>query len=141
MMKPNRFSRDDRSGEESETTYCVLGGGHLGAAIARRLREDGHTVRTVDESNVPSEPAVLRGNPTDVRVLEEAEVASASTAIVATGSDRRNLLIAQLVRVHFDVPNVVVLANTPERLDLIAGAGHEAVCATSALSDVMVDRA
>jgi len=138
-MKPNRLRRDDPPGEETGITYCVLGGGHLGAAIVRRLREDGHTVVLVDESNELSETPVLRGDPTDVRVLEEAEVAAASTVIVATESDSRNLLIAQLVRVHFDVPEIVVVANVPERLDLIAEAGHEPVCATSALSDVVVD--
>jgi len=138
-MKPKRSSGDDPPGDETGTTYCVLGGGHLGAAIARRLREDGHTVVLVDESTELSGTPVLRGDPADVRVLEEAEVAAASTVIVATQSDSRNLLIAQLVRVHFDVPEIVVVANVPERLDLIAEAGHEPVCAISALSDVVVD--
>lgn len=141
MMEPNRSSGHDPPGEETGTTYCVLGGGHLGAAIARRLREDDHTVVLVDDSNELSGTPVLRGDPADVRVLEEADVAAATTVIVATESDSRNLLIAQLVRVRFDVPNVVVVANTPERLDLIAEAGHEPVCATSALSDVVVDSA
>lgn len=140
-MKPKRPSGDEPPGGETGSTYCVLGGGHLGAAIARRLREDGHAVSMVDDSDELCETPVLRGNPSDVRVLEEAEVAAASTVIVATESDSRNLLVAQLVRVHFDVPEVVVVANTPERLDLIAEAGHEPVCATSALSDAVVDSA
>jgi trk system potassium uptake protein TrkA len=106
-----------------------------------RLREDGHAVSLVDDTNELSKTPVLRGDPADVRVLEEAEVAAASTVIVATESDSRNLLIAQLVRVRFDVPEVVVVANNPERFDLIVEAGHEAVCATSALSEVVVDSA
>ncbi len=134
-------STGDRSHERVEDAACyVLGGGHVGTAVARRLRTDDHDVCVVDESCDPSEPVGFQGDPTDVRALEAAGVAGASTVVVATPSDRRNLLVAQLVRVHFDVPRVVVLANVPDRRDLLAEAGHEPVCATSALSDALVDR-
>jgi trk system potassium uptake protein TrkA len=93
----------------------------------------------VSESYESPESSGLRGDPTDVLALEAAGVADASTVVVATRSDRRNLLIAQLVRTRFDVPRVVVLVNVPERLEPLAEAGHEPVCVTSALADVLTE--
>jgi trk system potassium uptake protein TrkA len=129
---------DDRTAGGGDA-YYVLGGGRFGVAVARRLRADGHAVELIDESNDLSEVSGFRGDPADVRILEEAGVADASTVVVATRSDRRNFLIAQLVRANFEVPRAVVLANTPDRYDLIASAGHEPVCATSVLTDEIAE--
>ena len=127
----------DRSAGEAETTYCVLGGGQVGVAVAQRLLDDGHAVRLVDEDYNHHEIPGYTGDPSDVRVLEEAEIAGASTVVVATQSDRRNLLVAQLVRAHFDVPRVVVLVNSPCRSALFEAAGHEPICATTVLSEAL----
>lgn len=138
-MTPIQFKRDDPSEKVEEATYYVLGGGHVGFAVAQRLQADGHTVKLVDESYDPSELSGRQGDPADVQTLEDAGVAAASTVVVAAQSDHRSLLIAQLVRVHFDVPQIVVLVNLPSRLDLLTEAGHEPVCATTALSDALID--
>jgi trk system potassium uptake protein TrkA len=130
---------DDRSIGGGGNVSYVLGGGRLGVAVARRLRTDGHEVELIDESNDPSEIPGRRGDPADVRVLEEAGVSDTSTVVVATRSDRRNFLIAQLVRANFDAARVVVLANTPDRYELIASAGHDPVCATSVLTDELAE--
>ena len=60
---------------------------------------------------------------------------------MATGSDSRNLLVAQLVRARFDVSDVVVLAHQPDRVGLFEAAGHDPVCATDALSAALVEDA
>lgn len=136
---PNRPTTDEPSADSVPDVF-VLGGAHLGRAVARQLGAAGHAVGVVDETHDPSESPGGRGDPADVAVLAEAGVADASTVVVATGRDRRNLLVAQLVRAHFDVPRVVVLSNDPDRLDPIADAGHDAVCATTALTEALVDR-
>ena len=96
-------------------------------------------VCVVDESYERSETPGFRGDPTDVRTLEAAGIGNASAVVVATDSDSRNLLIAQVVRTRFEVPKVVVLANDPDRLDTFTEAGHHSVCATAALSDALVE--
>jgi len=138
-MTSNSTVTEDRPTECEKSAHYVLGGEHLGSAIARRLREDGNTVCVVDESHDRSETPGIRGDPTDARTLETAGVDSGSTVVVATESDSRNLLIAQVVRAWFDVTDVVVLTNTPDRIDTFTEAGHDPVCATAALSDALVE--
>lgn len=125
--------------EATEPNCYVLGGGHLGVSVARRLQETGYTVGVVNESHVPADMPGESGDPSELQTLEDAGLSSSSIVIVATSDDSRNLLIAQLVRVHFDVARIVVLTNVPTRLGLLASAGHEPVCATSALSKALVD--
>jgi trk system potassium uptake protein TrkA len=138
-MTSNQTVVDERPTECERSEYYVLGGRHLGSAVAHRLRADGHPVCIVDESYDQSETSGFRGDPTDIRTLEEAGVATASTVVVATASDSRNLLIAQLVRAYFDEITIIVLTNVPDRLELFTEAGHDPVSATSALSDAIVD--
>ena len=138
-MTSTRSTGNDSSANEDAVTHYVLGGGHVGASVADRLRDAGHTVCVVDESYEPSETCGFQGDPSDVSTLEAAEVGSASTVVVATRSDSRNLLIAQHIRARFDVPRVVVLVNVPDRLDVLADAGHEPICATTALSAALTE--
>lgn len=138
-LKPNRVTREESSSGGAEDEYYVLGGEHVGVAIARRLQAAGHSVTVVDEAYDSDEVPGLRGDPGDVRALREAGVSDGSTVVVATPSDSRNLLTAQLVRANFDVSEIVVLVNAPDRCDLFAEVGYEPVCATTTLSDGVVD--
>jgi trk system potassium uptake protein TrkA len=124
----------ERLGETEPVTHHVLGEQHLATALARRLRAAGHGVGLIADTEEPPGIPVTRGDPSDIEVLEAAGVTAASTVVVATRSDRRNLLIAQLVTTRFDPERVLVLANAPSRLEPFAAAGHEPVCATTALS-------
>lgn len=138
MSHNHTKSTDDVSRKRPD--YFVLGGGTLGVAVASELKERGHAAAVVGETvDAPTVPSI-NAAPTDTAALQAAGLSGGATVIVATRSDRRNLLIAQLIRAGFDEPRVVVLANTDDRLGLFADAGHEAVCATSAISDAVADR-
>jgi len=126
---------------DDDTEYVVLGGDHVGVAAARRLRAADYAVTLVAEGSTPDDVDVLRGDPTDVEVLEAAGVPDAATVVVATGDDGRNLLVGSLVRAHFDVPELVVLVGVPDRVDLVAEAGHVPVCATAVLAEALVGEA
>ena len=78
---------------------------------------------------------MLTGDPATIDALVDAGVATASTVIVATRSDRRNLLIAQLVRARFDVPEIITFVNDPDRVPLFAEAGHEPFCVATAIAE------
>lgn len=124
---------------DTDADVYVLGGGAVGTALAQRLLESNHEVILIDIGANPDEVPARRVDPTDSNALDEAGLSSAATVIVATPSDSRNLLIAQLVRVRFDVDRVLVVANEPDRVEMLTDAGHDTVCASTALADAVVD--
>jgi len=129
-----RSTADDPSDDVQEDAHYVLGGDHVSIAIAEQLQTNGYHVTIVGDSCDSNEIPGFAGDPSALDVLAESGIGAASTVIVATLSDRRNLLVAQLVRSHFDVSRVVVLVNDPDRTALFADAGLEAFCVTTMLS-------
>lgn len=91
----------------------------------KTLQADGHSVAIAEEPCGSDDVPCYVGNPSELAVLSESEVGDASAVIVASQTGRRNLLIAQLVRAHFDVQRIIVLVDDPDRLNLFAEAGHE----------------
>jgi trk system potassium uptake protein TrkA len=130
----NTRGRDEPSTATTGGSWYVLGGGHVGEAVARYLGEAGHTASLVDDSHESSVVPSHSADPTDVRALTETGIGPGSTVVVTTDDDGANLLVAQLVRVHLDPDRIVVLANSPETVSLLEDAGHEPICATTALS-------
>ncbi|MFC6733939.1 NAD-binding protein [Haladaptatus sp. DYSN1] len=136
-MTSNPPVKTDQPNYGAKNAYYILGDTHLSVAVAHRLSADGHSVCIVTEADTRSELPGVRGNPADLRTLEAAGVADASTVIVATGTDRQNLLIAQLVRARFGARRVIALVNEPDRIPLFVDAGHEPLCVTTALADAI----
>jgi trk system potassium uptake protein TrkA len=134
-MIPLRTKGTDPSSETQEATHYILGGATVGIALAKQLQAAGHRVAIVDDSYDSPEIPGFEGDPATVDVLVESGVETAATVIAATGSDRRNLLIAQLVRTRFDVPRVVAFVHDPDRIPLFEDAGHEPFCVTTALAE------
>ncbi|MFB6252547.1 MAG: NAD-binding protein [Halobellus sp.] len=136
MMNPTPSNGTDTA-DAAAATHYILGGDHVGVAIAERLRTEGQRVVIVDEPSPPEGIPGVTGDPAAAEVLAEAGIEDASTVIVATSRDRRNLLIAQLVRVRFDVQRVLALVNDPSRRTAFADAGHEPLCVTTVLSEAV----
>lgn len=124
----------------TEAECYVLGGGSVGEAVTKRLRVDGSAAALIDDAHDSADVPGIRADPADVQTLTEVGLTDASTVVVATRQDRQNLLIAQLVRTNFDVDEVVVLTNLPDRIDALEAAGHRPVCATTALSGAITER-
>jgi trk system potassium uptake protein TrkA len=140
-LRSTLHARTETSARGPETDCYVLGGNHLGVAVARRLGAAGHAVTLVDpDPDVDADDLpTVRGDPRDVAVLSDAGVTELSTVVVATPDDGRNLLLAQLVRTRFGVVDVSVVVHSPDRFDLVAEAGHEPICATTVLADAVAD--
>jgi Trk K+ transport system NAD-binding subunit len=129
---PERSASTDPSREVSDGEYYVLGSG-VGSAVARRLERAGHAVTLIETGD-----GAGSGEPVDRQALDAAGISESSTVVVALPRDRQNLLAAQLVRARYGA-RTVVLANAPDRCELFASVGHEAVCATTILSDALVE--
>lgn len=136
-MIPIRAKGADSSNEIEEATHYILGGAHIGTAIAEQLQAAGYRVAVVDDSYESSDIPGFAGDPATIDVLSQSGVETASTVVVATNSDRRNLLIAQLVRARFDVPRVIAFVHEPDRVPLFADADHEPFCVTTALGEAV----
>jgi len=72
--------------------------------------------------------------------LEAAGIAGASTVIVGTDEDSRNMLTARKVRTHFDVPRVPVLVHDSDRCDRFGDTAHEPICVSTTFSNALVDQ-
>jgi len=138
-MKRPTIGTDAETDSVEDATIYVVGGDPVGEQTARRLSENGDAVALLDETRDPADLPSRRVAPDDVAGLSEAGLGTAETVVAATGSDSRNLLVAQLAQARFGVDRVVVRTNDPERLDAIAAQGHETVCAADNLASGIVE--
>lgn len=95
----------------------IVGGGHVGRALATRLTERGDDVRVIERDEgrralietTGADPVV--GDGTDVETLAAADTGSVDVFVAATGDDDTNLLASQLALSRFDVGRVVAQVN------------------------------
>ena len=83
----------------------LVGGGKVGAALARQLSEEGHNVTVVDTNKARVEHIgesydvmSILGNGSSITTLSEAGVEDADVFIAVTGSDELNLLCCMFAR-------------------------------------------
>jgi len=96
-----------------ERSVLIIGGGQVGAELGRALSDD-REVRFLDLNtevikNVQrSGFEAVRGNALDPMYMEIVHAEEIGTVVAMTGSSDHNLLIAQLARDDFHVPEVYV---------------------------------
>ena len=124
----------------------VIGSGRVGSSVAKGLAADDWKVVVVDEN----EDALTRlgpgwrggfvvGHGMDVNVLEEAGVADADAAVVATNGDNTNIVIGQVLQQRYAVGTVVVRILDPARAKLYSDRGMRIVCPTQTAISSLLD--
>jgi trk system potassium uptake protein TrkA len=100
----------------------IIGGGQVGAHLARKLIESGHRVRVV-ESRASEYPRLRQDLPdgvlvtaseTDPGVLESAGVRQAHVVAAMSGTDEINLVVTSLARFEFAVRRTIARVNNPK---------------------------
>src|ERR687885_784231 len=99
----------------------IAGGGKVGANLTRSLLRTGHEVTLIeqrpyryDKLEAEFEHQVLRGDATELFVLERAGIKRPPDLVVAaTGDDEDNIVICQLAREKYGVSNVIARINDP----------------------------
>src|SRR6476661_4054116 len=99
----------------------IAGGGKVGSNLARTLIRTGHEVTLVeqrgsrfDQLEAELEHQALKGDATELFTLERAGIERPPDIVVAvTGDDEDNVVICQLARDRYGVPNVIARVNDP----------------------------
>ncbi len=120
----------------------IAGGGKIGANLARALIRMGHEVTLIEQRadrferlEVEFEHQVMKGDATELYVLERAGIKRPPDIVVAaTGDDEDNMIICQLAREKYAVVKVIARVNDPRNqghFDLLGIS--PTVCATSSI--------
>ncbi len=99
----------------------IAGGGKVGSNLARTLIRTGHEVTLIeqrggrfDQLEGELEHQVHKGDATELFTLERAGIERPPDIVVAvTGDDEDNVVICQLARDRYGVPNVIARVNDP----------------------------
>ncbi|CAN5633782.1 cation:proton antiporter [soil metagenome] len=128
----------------------IIGADETGRLLAERLVTAGETVSIIDNHEEHCREAKgLKGvniyceDATDKDVLKKADVPNAKCVIVATSSDKLNLLVSQVVRSNFGDKRIVARANSTSNLSAFTESGIETMSpiqATAAILENMVLR-
>ena len=99
----------------------IAGGGKVGSNLARIMIRGGHEVTLIeqratrfDSLEAEFEHQVLKGDATEMYVLERAGIKRPPDIVVAvTGDDEDNLVICQMARERYGVQKVIARVNDP----------------------------
>ncbi len=119
----------------------IVGGGKVGYHLAKALRDDGHEVLVIEKDRARCEhleaelgDIVLRGDGSEVAVMEKAGFNRADMVVAVTGDDEDNLVICQVAKVRFQTPRTIALVNDPKNAEIFHRLGIDhTVNATDAI--------
>lgn len=131
-MKPNRY-------------IVIIGCGRLGSHLANQLSRGGDSVVVIDRSedafrNLSADFSGFRieGDATRMSVLREARVNRADILMATTHEDNVNLMVAQVARKIFRVPQVLARVFDPKREQVYDRLGIETICPTSVAAEMFL---
>jgi trk/ktr system potassium uptake protein len=120
----------------------IAGGGKVGSNVARSLLDLGHEVTVIEQrpdrfARLEEEfgPVVMRGDATEIAVLERAGIARPPELVLAvTGDDEDNLVISQIAKESYGVRKAIARVNDPRNQDLFDLLGvSQTICATTSV--------
>ncbi|GLV57346.1 hypothetical protein KDH_41820 [Dictyobacter sp. S3.2.2.5] len=125
----------------------ILGCGRVGATLATRLDEAGHTVSVIDSSSDSFQRLSPRftgekivGNGVDEETLRRAGLETADAFAAVTNGDNRNIMAAQIAKEIFNIKKVVCRIYDPLREQTFREElGLETICPTQIISSLFVD--
>lgn len=114
----------------------VLGGGPIGLELAAELAAVDQPTAVVDTEHMVrrARAAGLPAHESSLEAGTPAVNSAASTVVVATPCDARNLLLAVTASLAIDADRVIALVNDPERRSAFEDAGIETVCVSGAVA-------
>ena len=113
----------------------IIGGGNVGAYIAKILLENNCSVKVIEnrevildklKDEIPQDD-IIPGNGTDPDLLEASGIAETDVVAAVTGADETNLVASTIAKFEFGVPRVIARVNNPRNAWLFnSGMGVDA---------------
>ncbi len=123
----------------------IVGCGRLGSGLANQLSRIGHSVVVIDSDEdtfegLSSDFSGFRivGDATQLAVLKQAKLKDADIFFATTHGDNVNLMVAQVARKLFNVPQVLARVFDPRREQVYNQLGIETICPTSLASEIFM---
>ena len=124
----------------------IIGCGRLGASLANAISDKDASVMIVDRDERAFRKLgtsygglTLTGDATYIAVLRSAEIERADTVVSVTNDDNTNIMVAQIARNVYHIPNVICRLYDPEREIVYKEFGIDTICPT-VLSTREIDR-
>ena len=119
----------------------VVGGGKVGYYLAKELVEEGNEVLVIEQDAAKAERIAeelgdisLQGDGCEASIMEMAGFARADMVLAVTGDDEDNLVVCQVAKAKFNVPQTVARVNNPKNEDIFKKLGIDTtVSATTAI--------
>jgi trk system potassium uptake protein TrkA len=113
MMQENNNKKRD--------LFIVAGGSRLGANIASTISKHNKDVALIDlnprafrKLHPDYSGYAVQGDASDISVLEQAGIDRACVVVAATDDDNTNIMISQMAKAIFEVPNVIARLYSPD---------------------------
>jgi trk system potassium uptake protein TrkA len=124
----------------------IIGCGTLGSTLANRLSGSGHSIVVVDHSEVSFEQLgsefsgfKIHGDANEFFVLRQAKVDKAEIVLALTDDDNLNIMLSQICRQIYKIPEVIARVNKPGAAELFAKLGIKTICPTLLAVDRFLD--
>lgn len=124
----------------------IMGCGRTGAQLATMLDADGHKVTVLDTNDLSFrrlppdfKGTALVGDGTSDDTLIKAGIKEADAFVAVTQGDNRNILAAQMARIIFKVPKVMLRIYDPLRRELYTKLGFETFSPTVIFAQLLKD--
>lgn len=123
----------------------IVGCGRLGSQLANQLSRMGHSVVVIDTDEATFNDLSpdfsgfhVEGDATQMAVLKAAKLKKADVFFATTHEDNVNLMVAQVARKLFNVPNVLARVFDPKREHVFDRLGIETICPTSVAAEMFL---
>lgn len=115
----------------------IIGCGRLGATIAELLSEERKNIVVIDKNkdnfiNLPNNFSgfTIEGDAIEIDTLLKAEINKAKILLVITENDNTNLMIAQMGKKIYDIPQVIARVYDAKREVLYKDLGIDVISPT-----------
>lgn len=122
----------------------IIGGGKVGAYLARELRTARHAVIVIERNVARAEQIaeetdalIVAGDGTDIRLLSQVEIRPTDFVLALTGVDQDNLVACQLARTSFSVSKLLARLNDPRNRTTFSALDIPVVSVTDLLVQVI----